>query len=495
MMDDRLTRLHFTIRSAGVAVVVLLAAGCEGAFSSRVDVAATASGAELPVAVLAEVFAQNRQLPLRRDVAEGLALLWVDFTLFANQVARGDSLLDSLTVLAATWPDVQQTLASAYHTRLFGDSMQLDSARIDSIYAAGDYRIVQHVLFRAADTNTAEVQGLKRAQAEYVRGQLRRGEVTWSEAVSVTDEPGGVERDGSLGLVARGELVDAFEEVAFALAPGEMSNVVRTSTGFHIVRRPPLADVREAFRAAVQKRLDEDADSLYLEQLEDKWEIEVRRGAVPAVREMAIDPLRAKQSAKVIGSHREGAFRVRDLARWLQGMDPQIRQGLVSGSDEQIQAMVRTLIRNEVLIREARSADVALTPDNFETLKDYLRRRIALVRGHLKLVDDTIAEYRALPAPAQQERVQRRVTAHLQDLARENRSARIVPPFLADHLRDQAQWDIVPAGIERAIAQARDLRDTRPDAGRPARPRPPPQAPAESSSSSPPSGGGEGEGT
>ena len=489
-MDWPVRRLNSTsLRSGGLAAALLAVTACEGAFTSRVDVAATADGAELPVGVLAEVIAQNPQLPLRRDVAEGIALLWVDFTLFANELVAGDSLLDSATVLAATWPDVQQTIASTYHARLFGDSMVLDSAQVDSIYAAGDYRLIKHVLFHLTDTTSANIGRMKRAQAEYVLGQLRRGEITWAEATTVTDEPEGEEREGSLGVVARGELVGPFEAAAFGLTPGEVSDVVHTTFGYHIIHRPELAEVREAFWNGVEERLRQDSDSLYLEQLEDRWDIRVRSGAVPAVREMAVDPLRSKASDKVIGSYRGGTFRVRDLARWVQGMDPRIRQGLATGSDPQIERMVRTLIRNEVLIREAMDANIGLSPDDFTNLQDLLRRRIALVRGHLALVDDTITAFQQLPAPAQQERVQLRITSHLQDLARDERPVRMVPPFLADHLRERARWKIMPAGIERALARARDRR-TQLDSARST--QPPRRGPIESPSSPPPADGVEG---
>lgn len=447
----------------------MLLAGCDNAFTTRVDVAARAGGSELPVTTLAEILAQNAELPLRRDVAEGVALLWVDYTLFADRLLAGDSMLDSATVVRATWPDVQQLVASAYHQHLFGDSVNLDSADLDSVYRAGEYRFIQHVLFHVAEDQSDDIRQAKRRQAEYVLGQLRRGEVTWEEAASVTDEPGAAERQGTLGVIGRGETVEAFEAAAYALEPGGISPVTPTRFGYHIVHRPELGAVRDAFRSGVEERIEQNFDSLYLASLGEKWNIRVRSGAVPAVREMALDPVRAKQSSKVIGTYRGGEFRIRDLARWLQGMDPRVRQGISMGTDDQIEDMVHTLIRNEVLIREAREAGIHLTPDDIAQLTDQLRRRIALVAAAFGLRGDTLKALRARPPEEAKQTAHARVTEYLHSVSRENKTLRTVPPFLGDHLREQARWDLVPAGIERAVNLARDLR-TQIDSVRSARP-------------------------
>jgi hypothetical protein len=52
-----------------------------------------------------------------------------------------------------------------------------------------------------------------------------------------SDEPGAADRGGSLGKFQHGMMVPAFEKAAFKLAPGEVSDIVETQFGFHVIQR------------------------------------------------------------------------------------------------------------------------------------------------------------------------------------------------------------------------------------------------------------------
>ena len=75
-----------------------------------------------------------------------------------------------------------------------------------------------------------------RALAQKIQGEARSGhdwETLWKEH---SDEPGG-QLGGDLGTFGRGQMVPAFEHAVFALDVGQLSEVIETPFGFHVIQR------------------------------------------------------------------------------------------------------------------------------------------------------------------------------------------------------------------------------------------------------------------
>jgi peptidyl-prolyl cis-trans isomerase SurA len=81
-----------------------------------------------------------------------------------------------------------------------------------------------------------EARERAREEAEEIRRRLLRGEDFAQLARRHSADPGSRERGGDLGWFRRGRMVPEFERAAFALRTGEVSQVVETSFGFHIIR-------------------------------------------------------------------------------------------------------------------------------------------------------------------------------------------------------------------------------------------------------------------
>ena len=113
-----------------------------------------------------------------------------------------------------------------------------------------------HILFRIQDpTKEAEVK----TKAEEVLKQAKAGEDFEELAKKYSEDTGSAERGGSLGAFQRGQMVQEFEDAAFALKPGEISELVRTEYGYHIIKvmrhqTPTLESSRSGLATNVQIR-------------------------------------------------------------------------------------------------------------------------------------------------------------------------------------------------------------------------------------------------
>jgi peptidyl-prolyl cis-trans isomerase D len=94
----------------------------------------------------------------------------------------------------------------------------------------------RHILLQVEPGATPEREQEVRAAAESLLEELRAGADFAEVARRESQDPGSRDRGGDLGFFERGKMVPAFDEVAFSLEPGQLSDVVRTEFGFHIIR-------------------------------------------------------------------------------------------------------------------------------------------------------------------------------------------------------------------------------------------------------------------
>src|SRR5207249_1331903 len=337
--------------------LVLLGCGAlRDAFSSRADIVARANDQTLTVEQLADWAGANRDLPLDPLTLARVSHAWVDYTLFAEALAGGKDLRDSATAAATMWPMVSQLKWQKLHNRLTARE-SLTPQQVDSAYETGQVRVFQHILFQVPQNAADSIDKHKHRQADQLLAQARAAGARFPQLASrYSEDPSAKAAGGSLGLAVRGQFVPQFEEAAWQLEPGAVSEVVKTQFGYHIIRRPPLAEVRDSFRVHLQDRMATHSDSLYVDSLNSKRKIQPVGRAAEYAKAAVQDIDAARSSNRVLVKYRGGSLRVQDFVRWLGALDPQILQALPQANNDQINQFLKSLAQQQLMLDQADSA-------------------------------------------------------------------------------------------------------------------------------------------
>lgn len=94
----------------------------------------------------------------------------------------------------------------------------------------------RHILIKVEENADEKTIEEKRKLAESIRQRVLNGEDFARLAKEYSEDEGSKENGGDLGFFGRGQMVKEFEDAAFSLKPGEISEVIKTKYGFHIIQ-------------------------------------------------------------------------------------------------------------------------------------------------------------------------------------------------------------------------------------------------------------------
>jgi len=146
-------------------------------------------------------------------------------------------------------------------------SEQLDPAEISKYYQANlsrygdpEQRQASHILIPVKSGASEEERRKARQQAESVLARVRAAPGSFAEiAKKESADAGSASKGGDLGFFSRGMMVPPFEEAAFRLKPGQISDLVESDFGFHIIKltaiRPGKVKTLEQVRPEIERDL------------------------------------------------------------------------------------------------------------------------------------------------------------------------------------------------------------------------------------------------
>ena len=120
--------------------------------------------------------------------------------------------------------------------------------------AAKEERKASHILIAAAKDAAADVREKAKAEAQALLVKVRAKPESFADlARKNSQDSGSATQGGDLGYFSKGSMVKQFEDAVFALKKGEISEVVESDFGFHIIK---LADIKEPKQASFESVRD-----------------------------------------------------------------------------------------------------------------------------------------------------------------------------------------------------------------------------------------------
>jgi hypothetical protein len=375
------------LRALALPVLALGAlTACSGAVSS--DAARQAPIATVGDAVLSGAALEKWLLDAPAQPSEALATVlvsaFIEGAAMGEALRRSESFEDSATVAEAVLPDaIRGTILDHFAGRARAMPEPTD-AQADSVARLGGARVFQHILWRVdwRTADTAIVNPRARA-AQVIARRIEAGEDFAALVREVTEDTLTRQNGGFLNAIQRSDLPEGrFATAAWRLQPGEVSGLVDSPSGLHILRRPPITEARAQFKAWLAPRLARRADSVWVDSLSRAKQVTVAPDALARLRAGAAEPLVFEGEAPLV-TWEGGALSPAQVRRWVALLPPIERAGLTNAADSVATLFLQELAQRQIVYVLV-TGGTELTPRAWEALAPQFRSAIATVREEMR---------------------------------------------------------------------------------------------------------------
>jgi parvulin-like peptidyl-prolyl isomerase len=246
-------------------LVIALLAACSNLDDNTL---AVIDGDNIPLEEFTSVNPATRFADKDSDYIQSKVDEFVQKTVFTKEaIAQGLDQSDDIQE-KKSMAERRQMLQYVYN-RAIVDAV-IDDAKLKEIYDRSGKEInARHILLQfdgvqRARSNRSKIDAL--AVMGQIKNRLSQGESFEDLAKEYTDDPTGKDSGGDLGWFGWGKMVGPFQEVAFKLEPGEISDVVETAFGIHIIKVEAIREIErgtfEEEREALKNQARKDAGQL-----------------------------------------------------------------------------------------------------------------------------------------------------------------------------------------------------------------------------------------
>lgn len=438
-------------------LVLGLAAACGGdTTDGDPAIAAEAAGQRLTTEELGQFLAKAKPEALNAGLAGFVARVWVDYTLLSQAVAKGISFTDSAAVAAALATPLRQETVRVWHDSLVARRPALDSTQADTVYARDSVRVLQHILLPLRQNMPAQELANLRTTADSLLTAARGGANFAALARAASKDTTTASNGGYLPARPRGAWVQQIDQVGWGLKPGEVSGLVVTPFGVHIVRRPPVDEVRAPLLQWRQARVTAQLDSLHVDSLLAANATEVAAFAPDTIRAVAAWRTPPTGSATPLVTAKAGNLTRADVEQMLAALPPETLEQIAQFPDSQAKLLARDFAATMLLQKQAEAAGFALGEAQRQQLAGYYLGELDQVRELAGLKDPALTDP-ARPASEREKLAASKTMDVVAMFVGGQRRYRPMQPGLAASLRLRYPYSLSPAGIRAAVEVARKV--------------------------------------
>ena len=233
--------------------------------------ASTEKGIKVEQALIDEELGQLKsQYPDEEKFKEALAELNITEGIIKEQINRGLTIQEFIKQNFVDKTDISDSEVKAFYDKNPDKFNKPESVR------------ASHILIRVEPEAEEAIKKAAREKIEMAQARIKAGEDFAALAKEVSQCPSS-EKGGDLGFFAKGQMVKPFEDAAFSLEPGVVSDIVETQFGFHLIKVTEkqkaglfsLDEVKEDLKQYLTELKIQKDISDYVKVLREKAKVEI----------------------------------------------------------------------------------------------------------------------------------------------------------------------------------------------------------------------------